>query len=201
MKKMLRNLFIVAAAGCISAAHAAPEVGGIDVTVRRQDGKVAYQGRTDGAGSFATGQLSRGAYTLEVRAKNAASFRGSDVLIAVSAGRGSAVTESGVPGDKFGSGVAMNFQVTRPSSLQGQVSTGALGAAIAGANRAAVPNSSGVRIINGKRYVWMPQEVGSQMGGRWVMEGSSRTSFFNVLRPDLDWLRRQQDLAGQQRGP
>jgi hypothetical protein len=31
------------------------------------------------------------------------------------------------------------------------------------------------------------------------MEGSSRTSFFNVLRPDLDWLRRQQDLAGQQR--
>ena len=29
-----------------------------------------------------------------------------------------------------------------------------------------------VKVINGKRYVWVPGPIGSNMGGRWVEEGS-----------------------------
>jgi hypothetical protein len=199
MKNLLRNLLLVTALAGAAAAHAAPNVGGMDVTVRQKGGKVAYQGKTDGNGKFATGQLEPGSYTLEVRSKNAASFRGTEVQISVSAGKGSAVNQSSVAGSKFGGGVAMNVEVKRAAALQGQVSTGsgvAAAATLAETNTKGPLVAGAVRIIKGKRYVWMPPEVGSNMGGRWVPEGSPGAPAANVSRGGQDGLRRMQEQGG-----
>ena len=65
MKTSFRCLFVVALLCGVGTASGA-NLSGIDVTVKK-DGKIVSRARTDAGGSFATGSLEPGAYSLELR--------------------------------------------------------------------------------------------------------------------------------------
>ena len=176
-----------------TAADGAPSVRGIDVVVSK-NGRVAYQGKTDGSGAFATGPLDSGAYVVEFRSSKVA---GNKLSLTATGGKKKVIADS-VPGEKFGTGgVAMKVDVAASSKLSGQVSVGPLpkqvAAAPAGEN--VEPVKANVKIINGKRHVWVPGPIGSGMGGRWVEEGSEAAalSTSNKKGGDAEMLRRLQD--------
>ncbi|MGH7939300.1 MAG: hypothetical protein ACRD5Z_22170, partial [Bryobacteraceae bacterium] len=52
-----------------------------------------------------------------------------------------------------------------------------------------------VRVVNGKRYIWSPGEVGSNLGGRWVEERSASAQ--HVVGLALSDFRKLQDHAGE----
>lgn len=95
------------------------------------------------------------------------SLKGDPFAIVVSADK--KVVADSMPTGKFlKGGVAMKVEVARKMTLTGQVSEA--GAAILATTD---PKSNGkVNYINGKKYVWVLSELGSNVGGRWVEAGS-----------------------------
>lgn len=90
----------------------------------------------------------------------------------------------------------MKVDVAASAKLSGQVSIGPLPKQVAaadGENAEAV--KANVKIINGKKYVWVPGPIGSGMGGRWVEEASEAAaiSTSNKRGGDADVLRRLRD--------
>lgn len=53
-----------------------------------------------------------------------------------------------------------------------------------------------VKVMNGKRFVWVPAPIGSHMGGKWVEEGSEEAvlSTSNKKGGDGEVLRIRQNL-------
>ena len=176
-------------------ASAAPSTVSFDVIVKQKpNGTSVFQGKTDPRGNFATPPLNAGSYTVEFRSKQAAAMKGKDITIAINSGKGES-SQSTAPADKFASGVAMNFEVKKPTKLTGQVGADAGAEAVSNAKGPVVAGS--VKIINGKRFVWMPPELGSNMGGKWVPEGSPGAPKANIQRGNRDSLQRMQDHSGQ----
>lgn len=204
MKSPLRySLLVLTLCGGV-AAHAAPATAGLDVVVAKSSGAVAFKGKTDSAGNFSTGALPGGSYIVQFNSANPG-LKGKQLSIAASGGKRN-VTANAVAGEKFGGGgVAMKVDVAKGSSLTGKVVTGALATAQPAAAQvnAAQPGTDAVRanvkVMNGKRYVWVPGPVGSQIRGRWVEEGSeaARLSTSNKKGEDAEVLRRFQDGSGQ----
>jgi hypothetical protein len=172
-----------------AALHGAPASSPLDVIVRKDPGgTVVYQGNTDSRGMFATPNLTAGSYTVEFRSKETMKGNAS-----ISVGGGKEPMNASVPGAKFaGGGVAMRVQLPKNGRLNGQVSP-----------ESARPQDkmesvkANVKIINGKRHVWVPGPIGSNIGGRWVEEGTEGA----VLRTDkkgdaVEVLRRIQDQSG-----
>lgn len=176
-------------------ASAAPSTVSFDVIVKQKpNGTSVFQGKTDPRGNFATPQLDAGSYSVEFRSKQAAAMKGEEITIAINSGKGES-SQSMAPADKFASGVAMNFEVKKPTKLTGQVGADAGAEAASNAKGPVVAGS--VKVINGKRFVWMPPELGSNMGGKWVPEGSPGAPKANVQRGNRDSLQRMQDHSGQ----
>ena len=176
-------------------ASAAPGTVSFDVLVKQKpNGTSVFQGKTDSRGNFATPPLNAGSYSVEFRSKQAAAMKGREITIAINSGKGES-TQSTAPADKFASGVAMNFEIKKPTKLTGQVGADAGAEAVASSKGPVVAGS--VKIINGKRFVWMPPELGSNMGGKWVPEGSPGAPKANVQRGNRDTLQRMQDHSGQ----
>jgi len=141
----------------------------VDVTVSDAAGKLAYRGRTDAQGVFATQPVAPGKYVVQFHAKTARTER-TDYAIFAAAGHHRVVADA-VAGAKFaGNGVAMRLNSTIGTPIVGQVALGGL-------------NALGTRIINGVRYVLLPPETGD-VGPRWVQEGTS--SGRNVTRIRMD---------------
>ena len=175
-------------------ASAAPSTLSFDVIVKQKsNGTAVFKGKTDPRGNFATAQLEPGSYTVEFRSKEAIALKGRDVTIALNSGKGES-SQSTAPAEKFGSGVAMNIEVKRATRVTGQVGTEA-GAEAVSSKGPLVAGS--VKIMNGKRFVWMPPELGSNMGGKWVPEGSPGAPKANIQRGNRDGLQRMQDHSGQ----
>lgn len=192
-----RTLIIVAALAVIPAAGAA-SVAGLDVIVKKE-GKPVYTGKTDARGSFSTGNLDAGAYNVEFRAPKSLSLRGQTVSISVSAGKG-APRQSNSDGKHLHGGVAMMVDVAKPAKLNGQITSSA---GVASESSKPVPAGyervkANVKVINGKRYVWVPGPIGSNMGGKWVEEGTDAAalSTSNKKGGDAEVLRHIQDQAG-----
>ena len=176
-------------------ASAAPSTVSFDVIVKQKPGGTSvFQGKTDSRGNFATPLLNAGSYSVEFRSKQAAAMKGRDITIAIKSGKGES-TQSTAPAGKFASGVAMNFEIEKPTKLTGQVGADAGAEALSNAKGPMVAGR--VKIINGKRFVWMPPELGSNMGGKWVPEGSPGAPKANVQRGNRDTLQRMQDHSGQ----
>ena len=178
MKKqfVLLSLVLTALVSSVSAAS----IPAVDVTVSNASGKLAYKGKTNGSGGFATGEMAPGAYVVQFNSKGASGLKGNQYAIVVGAGK-TKVSANGVAGEKFSAGgVAMKIEVGPKMKITGQI----VGAQAADKN---------IKIINGKRYVWAPREAGSNLGGRWVEEGSPEAS--NVTRINQDGLRNMQDRA------
>ncbi len=185
---LLVSLFVAAAYSAQAGSSAT-----VDVTVLKPDGKVAYKGKTAANGTFATGKLDPGNYVVQFNSDGPA-MKGNQFAIVVSAGK-KKISADAVDGEKFGKGgVAMKVEVVARMNITGQV-TDALTATSSG-------TSAKVKIINGKRYVWVNPETGSNMGGRWVEESVAEAGSLNsVRRSDASSLRHRQDHSDVSSGP
>ena len=157
----------------------------LQVTVFDAAERVAFQGPLGSDGSFATGSLPPGKYVVQFKTKNSAAKNNLHLLV-VSAGK-KKVIAAAVPGQKFtAGGVAMRVDVGSSSRISGQV-----------AQEDAVTGQgvSGYRMIDGKRYVWMTTQVGSNLGGRWIEERLAPA--VNVVNVTMDNVRTIQDSAGE----
>jgi hypothetical protein len=165
MKKLVVGTLL---AVFVSVANAATAP--MSVTVTKGD-KVVYNGSTNASGVFSTGKLEPGNYVVQFNSKSAAAVKNEQFTLVVSAGK-KKVSADTVAGEKFtAGGVAMRVDVANGTNITGQV-VSSKDAAAAQANSAVGSSSDKVRIINGTRYVWVGPEMGSNIGGRWVEEGS-----------------------------
>ena len=152
----MKNMFRVTVLSflLVAAFQAFGAVPAVNVTVSDASGKAAFKGATDAKGTFATANLKPGNYVVQFNSNNAA-VKGKLYALVVSAGK-KKVTASAVPGEKFMSGgVAMKVDVGTGLNITGQVAAEADGAT-----------------KNGKKMVWIPPQLGSNMPGHYVEEGS-----------------------------
>ena len=176
MKKM-RGGILLGSFLLLFASSVQADVGGIDVTVSDSEGRLGYRGKTTGDGTFSTGRIAPGNYVVQFKDADA-SVRDGEYAIVVGAGRNKVVAES-VAGEKFvGGGVAMRVKAAAGTQISGQVAQG----------RA---DALGARIVNGRRYVLAAVPIGSNVGPRWVEEGTALP--LNIVRYSLDSVRELQD--------
>ena len=152
MKNMIRSTVLSLLGLAASLAYGA--VPAVNVTVSDAGGKAAYKGATNTSGAFATAKLAPGNYTVQFNSSNA-ELKGKQYALVVAAGKKKVSAK--VAGEKFaGGGVAMKVDVGAGLNITGQL------AAETG------PVSSG-----GKKMVWIPAALGSNMPGHWVEEDSA----------------------------
>lgn len=152
-------------------------VSGMNVTVSDAAGQLVYRGTTNADGTFSTGRIARGNYVVQLNARGASVARG-EYAIVIGAGKHKVVAES-VAGEKFvGGGVAMRVRAAGGTRISGQVAQGGADAVRA-------------RIVDGRRYVLAYPPVGSNLGPRWIEEGTP--SPFNTVRYSYDSVRDLQD--------
>lgn len=157
----------------------------LQATVFDADQKVAFQGPLGADGSFATRSLPPGRYVVQFKTKNTAA-KNNLYLLVVSAGK-KKVIAAAVPGHKFtAGGVAMRVDVGPSSRITAQV---AQEDAMTG------QGVSRYRVIDGRRYVWMNTQLGSNLRGRWVEERLAPA--VNVVNVTMDNVRTVQDSAGE----
>ncbi len=158
MNRLITLLSILVAA----ASAACGAMPALSVTVSDAGGKVAYKGKTNAGGTFATAKLHPGDYTVQFNANGAPA---GNYALVISAGKEKVMAEA-VPGQKFDKGgVAMKIKVGSDVNVTGQVTTGKAG------NVAAAGNTR-VKIINGKRWFLVKGTTGSNLGDHWVEEGT-----------------------------
>ena len=195
MKNPLRNLLLVLSAFVVSAASGA-NIPGLDVTVKK-GGKSLFKGKTDTSGKFATGTLEPGSYNVEIKAPGSMNLKGQQLAILVKPGK-EAPLQSTANGAHLNSGVAMTVELAKATSLSGQVTqSGRVAAESSKAPEGYEKVKANVKVINGKRHVWVPAPIGSNMGGRWVEEGTegAALSTSNKKGGDAEVLRRVQDQS------
>ncbi len=159
MKKSLRYLALGLAAAASSSAFAG--IPPVNVSVSDTNGHAAYQGRTTAGGTFATGKLQPGDYVVQFSSGGLAK---QNYALVISAGKQKVIAEA-VASAKFAKGgVAMRIKVPKDANITGQITTGKPGTVVA--------SNARIKIMNGKRYVWVAGETGSNLGGRWVEEGT-----------------------------
>ena len=139
----------------IAAALSWGGVPAINVTVSDAGGKAAFKGATNAKGTFATANLKPGNYVVQFTSDNAA-VKGKQYALVVAAGK-KKVSAAGVAGEKFTrGGVAMKVDVGPGLNIIGQVATEESGS-----------------VKNGKKMVWIPKQLGSNVPGHWAEEGSA----------------------------
>jgi hypothetical protein len=153
MKNLFRSLFSVA--GLFAATLAFGAVPAVSVTVSDAGGNAAFKGATNASGAFSTANLKPGSYVVQFNASSAA-MKGKYYALVVSAGK-KKVSASAVPGEKFaGGGVAMKVDVGSGLNINGIVAAEEEGTA-----------------KNGKKMVWIPPMLGTNMPGHWAEKGSA----------------------------
>jgi hypothetical protein len=156
MNKRITLFSVFMAAASLAYGAMAP----VDVTISDASGKVAYKGKTNSAGSFATPKLHSGEYVVQFSSSDLAK---GDYALAVLAGKEKLGAEA-VPAEKFGKGgVAMKVKVGGDMNVSGWVSTGKVADTASGTK---------VKVVNGKRWFWVNGSTGSNLGGHWVEEGT-----------------------------
>jgi hypothetical protein len=183
MKNSFRNLLlavVICAATAVSAAAAS-----INVIVSDSGGKPAFKGSTDSKGVFATSKLKKGNYTVQFNSKDP-SVKGSSYAIVISAGKKKVAADS-VAGEKFAAGgVAMKIDVGEGLNITGQVSA---------------PIKTMVD-KNGKKMVWIPKKLGSNLPGHWAPEDSAEAKEAKVAgslsRKQVDDLQNRMSAPPQQ---
>ena len=192
MKTLVRNLLLVGTLATASGICAA-NIPGVNVTVKK-GGKTVYQSTTGADGSFATGNLEPGNYNVEFRAPN---LKGQQLSIAVTAGK-QPPRQSNADGAHMSSGVAMSLDVQKPGKLTGRISSAGASVATEAVPAGMEKVKANVKVINGKRHVWVPAPIGSNMGGRWVEEGTEGAALntSNKKGHDGEVLQKIVDQAG-----
>jgi hypothetical protein len=182
MKNILRS--IVMAFLVIAASMAYSAVPPISVTVSDAAGKAAFKGATNSTGAFSTTKLQPGNYVVQFRSASPA-VKGNYYAVVVSAGK-KKVSASAVPGEKLaGGGVALKVDVGAGLNIMGQVAA----------------EDKGAVNKNGKKMVWIPQAIGSNVPGHWVEEDSAEAQI-NKTRTTLskDSVNKMQEKAVNPQG-
>lgn len=165
MKHMTRGivfLLVALATPVIYGGQSEPEPGpgsgvaGVDVLVKRRPDTQAV---TDSRGNFALDALPAGSYTLTFRARKAQDLKSkgstSDRFIVATSysikieGAKRPVNKSGLTSDDLLAGCDLDVDLGAVGRVRGKVAAVAL-----------------------KKMVWIPQETGSNIPGRWVEAGS-----------------------------
>jgi hypothetical protein len=149
----------------------------VEVTVTNAAGKVAYKGKISSRGTFETGTLEPGNYVVEFDSK-AKIANGTKFALSAIAGKNNVSSDS-VAGEKFvDPGIAMKISVASNSKITGQVApAGSLTKHTAATQGNAKSKYTGpVKVINGKRYIWVTPYTGSVSGGHWAEEGSEEAN-------------------------
>jgi hypothetical protein len=157
----------------------------LEVTVFDTAGKVEFKGAANADGTFTTANLQPGHYVVQFNTKSAAAKR-NRYLVVVSAGK-KKVVATGVSGEMFmGSGAAVKVNVGTGLRITGQV-----------ANEEIVGREAGVnyKVVGGQRFVWVPTELGSNVSGRWVEEGSVPAR--NITLIGRDGIKKFQEKGGE----
>lgn len=150
--KSARSILVILSVCATSMVYAA--VPPVNVTVSDAGGKAAFKGMTNAKGVFATAKLTPGNYTVQF-ATQSGDMKGKHFAIVVGAGS-KKVSAAAVPGEKFArGGVALKVDVGSGLNITGQV-------------------SAEERVTkSGKKQVWIPPMLGSNLPGRWVDEDSA----------------------------
>jgi hypothetical protein len=187
-RHLLNKLLFVPAAFAVLLGIATTAYGGlppIDVTVFDANSKVAFKGPISANATFATGNLHPGHYVVQFNAKSPA-VKDNQYLLVVSAGK-KKVIAPGVRGETLiAGGAAMRLDVELGSKITGQV-----------ANEQDVARGDGpkYRLIDGKLFVWVTAELGSNRGGHWEEPGLAPAR--NITAWNSDDFRRRQDRGGE----
>lgn len=153
----------------------------IQVTVSDASGKVAFKGATHVNAAFVTANLAPGDYVVQFNARNGA-LNGQRYLLVVAAGTKKVIADD-VAAEKFnGGGVAMRITVGSGLKITGQ---------IAPDNATVSSDIRKIRVVNGKRYVWVKARTGSNIGDHWEEEGLAAAR--NVATMSMDKMRQIQD--------
>ncbi|MEY2563001.1 MAG: hypothetical protein QOH88_1194 [Verrucomicrobiota bacterium] len=153
MKNMIRNSFLFLSLVAASMAYAA--VPAINVLVADASGKAAYKGATNASGVFATAKLPPGNYVVQLNSTSPG-VKGNSYSIVVSAGL-KKVAANAISGEKLsGGGVAMKVAVGPGLNITGQVAA-----------------ETGPTSKNGKKMVWIPKQLGSNIAGHWAEADSA----------------------------
>src|SRR5438874_1034595 len=127
----------------------------LNVTVSDASGKAAFKGATNTDGTFATTNLKPGNYVVQFHSTNPA-LKGNQYALVISAGK-KKVSANSVTGETFAAGgVAMKIDVGASVNITGQVAV-----------------ESKVAMKDGKKMVWLPPRIGSNMPGRWIAADSA----------------------------
>lgn len=147
----------------------------LDVTVSNESGNAIYKGKTSANGTFATGNVQPGKYVVQFNSRGAGSGQ---YALVISAGKTKVMAEA-VPGSKFAQGgVAMRLEAGKGVNITGQVSSGKM----APAKAVKMSGNAKIKIVDGKKYIWVGPATGSNIGGHWEEEG--RASAQNVQGVD-----------------
>src|SRR5436190_6609381 len=153
MKNLHRFVPIAVFFIAISMVYGA--VPALNVTVSDASGKAAFRGATNADGTFATTNLKPGNYVVQFHSTNPA-LKGNQYALVISAGK-KKVSANAVTGETFAAGgVAMKIDVGASVNITGQVAV-----------------ESKVAMKDGKKMVWLPPRVGSNMPGHWVPADSA----------------------------
>jgi hypothetical protein len=126
----------------------------VDVILRyATGGKVLKRVQTDSTGHFTLGTFPGGTYILEFRAAKGSGVKDQRFAIQVD-GIKAKGRQNGILAKYLLGGFGVDVETVAGAALQGQVTTGSLAQA--------------------KKMIWMPKEIGSNIPGRWVEEGSGR---------------------------
>jgi hypothetical protein len=184
---LLNKLPFLCSAFAVLLGIATTAYGGVpslNVTVFDADGKIAFKGPTSANATFAARNLQPGTYVVQFNTRSAA-VKNNEYLLVVSAGK-KKVIAADVPGEKFTTGgVAMRVDVPG-SEITGQVAT-----------EQAVAQGDGAkfRVIDGKRYLWVNSEFGTNRGGHWMEEGLPKARNITIL--STEDIQKKQDRAGE----
>ena len=183
MKNLLRNAFVILSVFAVTTSSGA-NMSGVEITAKeKRTGKVVYQGKTDNAGKFATSTLQPGKYLIELRSKQPQGFQ-------VALGGAKSAKQVSAK-----DGLAFDVEVDHAAKVNGKVTAAPMSAA---QQQAAAKANKNVRIINGKRYVWVRGEIGSHMGGKWIPEEEAEAVNPTGTRSSAaEGLQKMQDLSGQ----
>lgn len=169
MTSTFRSLLLLSGLCGAVTAYASVDTLAMKIVVTNDaNAAVAYRGKTDGVGGFATSPLPPGAYVVQFTAIKATALKGSQLSIDVGGGT-IPFRSAAVPGEKFGgAGVAMKVELARAAKLSGKV---APAAPLAASHNPSRDLPSNMKIVDGKRYVWTPGGIESRVG-KWVEEGT-----------------------------
>ena len=152
----------------------------IDVTITNAGGKLVMKGQTNPNGIFSVGKVAAGDYVVQFKCESGE--LSGQYAVVVSAGK-KKVSAGAVAAEQFRKGgVAMKLDAVREGmNITGQIVPTSI-------------DSSRIKIVNGKRMIWVTNHTtGSNIRGHWVQEGSSE--IYDVTIWDANSVNRIQEHA------